>query len=59
MLGERETFFIKKNYKYVIVKTISEIDTDKSYEKIGFEGLITLTEMWVKNNPCLITIKKL
>jgi ribosomal protein S18 acetylase RimI-like enzyme len=63
---EAEKYFIKNNCKYIIVKTISEIDPDenygktrKFYKKAGFEELITLTEMWDENNPCLIMIKKL
>ena len=63
---EAEEYFIKNNCKYVIVKTLSEIDSDENYEKtrkfykkVGFEELITLTEMWDKNNPCLIMIKKI
>jgi ribosomal protein S18 acetylase RimI-like enzyme len=63
---EMEKYFIKNNCEYVIVKTISEIDDDKNYaktrkfyKKMGFEELITLTEMWDENNPCLIMIKKI
>lgn len=33
--------------------------TRKFYESIGFEPLITLTEMWDEENPCLIMIKML
>ncbi len=54
------------NCKYMIVKTLSEQArsepserTRKFYLKVGFEELITLTEMWDENNPCLIMIKKL
>jgi hypothetical protein len=62
---EAEKYFIRNKCKYVIVKTISEIDEDKNYEKtrrfykkMGFEELVTLTEIWDENNPCLIMIKK-
>jgi hypothetical protein len=61
-----EKYFIGNNCKYVIVKTLSEKNPDKNYEKtrkfytkMGFEELITLDEMWDENNPCLIMIKKL
>lgn len=61
-----EEYLIQNNCKYVIVKTLSEIiayepyeQTRKFYESIGFEPLITLTEMWDEENPCLIMIKML
>jgi ribosomal protein S18 acetylase RimI-like enzyme len=61
-----EQYFMEKGCEYVIVKTISDIDTDenyaktrKFYKKMGFKELITLTEMWDENNPCLIMIKKI
>jgi ribosomal protein S18 acetylase RimI-like enzyme len=63
---EVEKYFVKNNCKYIIIKTLSEIDSDKNYEKtrkfykkVVFEELITLTEMWDENNPCLIMIKKI
>ncbi|MDR1466081.1 MAG: GNAT family N-acetyltransferase [Treponema sp.] len=66
LYGEVEKYFIKSNCKYVIVKTLSEIDGDKNYaktrgfyKKMGFQELITLIEMWDENNPCLIMIKNI
>jgi ribosomal protein S18 acetylase RimI-like enzyme len=66
LYNEMEKYFIKNKCKYIIIKTISEIDEDenyaktrKFYKKMGFEELITLTEMWDKNNPCLIMIKNI
>ena len=63
---ELEQYFRNKNCKYIIVKTLSELNKDinyektrKFYKKMGFEELITLTEMWNENNPCLIMIKAL
>ena len=63
---ELENYFIKNNCEYVIVKTLSEFAQDanyamtkKFYQKMGFKELITLTEMWDKNNPCLIMIKNI
>lgn len=63
---EVEKFLTENNCKYVIVKTLSETanyepydKTRKFYESVGFESLITLTEMWDEENPCLIMIKKL
>jgi ribosomal protein S18 acetylase RimI-like enzyme len=59
-----ENYFIKNACEYIIVKTLSEINSDKNYaktrdfyKKMGFNELITLTEMWDENNPCLIMIK--
>jgi len=61
-----EKHFIQNGCKYMMVKTLSEKAryepyerTRKFYEGIGFEPLVTLTEMWDEENPCLIMIKKL
>jgi ribosomal protein S18 acetylase RimI-like enzyme len=63
---ELERYCINNNCEYIIVKTLSELaqyeyylKTKRFYEKIGFKELITLTEMWDENNPCLIMIKNL
>jgi ribosomal protein S18 acetylase RimI-like enzyme len=63
---EMENYCIKNGCEYIIVKTLSEIvkdenygKTKKFYEKIGFNELLTLTEMWDEKNPCLIMIKLL
>jgi hypothetical protein len=52
--------------KYVIVKTLSDTDpyepyarTRAFYRSVGFTPLLTLTEMWDEENPCLIMIKTL
>lgn len=59
-----ESYFIKNNCKFVIVKTLSETAESEPYEQtrqfyksLGFEPLITLTEMWNVDNPCLIMMK--
>ena len=61
-----EDYFTQAGCKYVIVKTLSDIvdfepyaQTRKFYKSIGFEPLITLTEMWDEENPCLIMFKSL
>lgn len=61
-----EKYFIKSGCKYVIVETLSDkadyepyARTRRFYESVGFEPLITLTEMWDANNPCLIMFKSL
>lgn len=61
-----EKYFLDVGCKYVVVKTLSDTvnyepyaRTRKFYERVGFEPLITLTEMWDEENPCLILIKAL
>lgn len=61
-----DEYFKNCRCKYVIVKTLSERAQYEPYDKtrafylsIGFEPLITLTEMWDEENPCLIMIKRL
>ena len=63
---EMEKYCLKNNYEYIIVKTLSElakyepyIKTKEFYEKMGFKELLTLTEIWDEENPCLIMIKSL
>ena len=63
---ELEKYCVKSNCEYIIVKTLSEIaqykpylKTIEFYKKIGFKELLTLTEMWDEQNPCLIMIKNL
>lgn len=64
--SEVERFFVQNGCKYIIVKTLSDMvnfepyaRTRMFYESIGFDSLITLTEMWDENNPCLIMFKSL
>ena len=61
-----EKYFIQSGCKFVIVKTLSEIvdyepyaRTRNFYKSVGFKPLITLTEMWDEENPCLIMLKAL
>lgn len=61
-----EQYFIRQGCKYVIVKTLSDTvdfkpyaQTRDFYKSVGFEPLITLTEMWDEENPCLIMVKLL
>lgn len=61
-----ESRLIQRGCKYVIVKTLSDaVDfepyarTREFYKSVGFESLITLTEMWDEENPCLIMLKSL
>jgi hypothetical protein len=61
-----EAYFRQIGCTYVIVKTLSDTAQYEPYERtrrfylsVGFEELLTLTEMWSEENPCLIMIKKL
>jgi ribosomal protein S18 acetylase RimI-like enzyme len=61
-----EGYFIEKNCEYAVVKTLSEISqygpylmTKKFYTKMGFKELLTFSEMWDKDNPCLLMIKNI
>lgn len=53
--------YIQKRYLKSFRKAMFEpyARTRSFYRSMGFEPLITLTEMWDKNNPCLIMIKTL
>lgn len=66
LYSEVEAFFINNGCKYAVVKTLSDIVDFEPYERtrrfyvsVGFEPLLTLTEMWDEENPCLIMIKLL
>lgn len=66
LYGETERFFLEKGCKYAMVETLSDTaeyapyeKTRRFYESVGFEPLITLTEMWDENDPCLIMVKPL
>ena len=63
---ELEKYCIENKCEYIIVKTLSEIveykpymKTKEFYRKMGFKELLTLTEMWDEENPCLIMIKNI
>ena len=49
-----------------MVKTLSDAAdyapyarTRRFYRRMGFEELLTLTEMWDEDNPCLVMVKVL
>ena len=61
-----ETYLIQNGCKYILVKTLSDTvsyepyaRTREFYKSVGFEPLISLTEMWDEENPCLIMLKAL
>lgn len=60
-----EAYFAEKGCRYIMVKTLSDkVDfapyesTRRFYRGMGFEPLVTLTEMWDEENPCLIMLKR-
>lgn len=64
LMAEAEKYLKNSHCKFIIVKTLSDIVGYEPYERtrmfyksVGFEELITLTEMWDAENPCLIMIK--
>ncbi|GMO52055.1 MAG: GNAT family N-acetyltransferase [Termitinemataceae bacterium] len=66
LYNEGEKYFLKNNCRYIVLKTISEVDIDeyyistrRFYKKMGFDELITLNEMWNDECHCLLMIKKL
>lgn len=66
LFNKAEVHLTQNGCKYIIVKTLSETAnyepynrTRDFYKSVGFEPLITLTEMWDDNNPCLIMLKTL
>ena len=59
-----EQYFLECGCKYAMVETLSDKvayapyeKTRMFYESVGFDPLITLTEMWDEDNPCLIMVK--
>ncbi|WP_242822976.1 hypothetical protein [Syntrophobotulus glycolicus] len=65
-MAAAEGYFRQNGCQYAIVKTLSErvrsepyARTRRFYTGAEFEQLITLTEMWDEEHPCLIMIKKL
>jgi len=66
LVAKAEDALKRQGCRYLIVKTLSETAdyepyerTRKFYKSAGFEELVTLTEMWSPENPCLIMIKSL
>lgn len=59
-----EAYLVQTGCKFVMVKTLSDTvgyepytRTREFYKSVGFEPLVTLTEMWDDENPCLIMLK--
>lgn len=61
-----EEYFRQNGCRYMLVKTLSDTvdfapydQTRRFYQGVGFTPLITLTEMWDEENPCLLMLKSL
>ncbi len=61
-----EQYFLSCGCDCMVVKTLSDLvdyapyrETRMFYKSVGFTELLTLTEMWDENNPCLIMYKKI
>lgn len=61
-----EDILIKQNKKFLTVKTLGDSHPDEGYRKtrefygtVGFYPLEEFTEIWGKENPCLLMVKKL
>lgn len=66
LVSEGEKILRKKNYKYLMVKTLGESHPDVHYKKtrafysnVGFYPLEEIVEIWGKENPCLLLVKNL
>lgn len=61
---EAKAFLKNHGCNYILVKTLDEEADYKPYEEtrgfykaMGFKPLITIKEVWGKENPCLVMIK--
>ncbi|MCF6464823.1 hypothetical protein C3E90_02785 [Clostridium sp. Cult2] len=60
------SYLIKNNYKFLMVKTLSESHPDENYKKtrefyckLGFYPIEEIKEIWGEDNPCLLMVKSL
>lgn len=54
----------EQNFKYLTVKTLSDLRADENYEKtkqfylaMGFSPVEVFKTLWGEHNPCLLMIK--
>ena len=66
MVARAEQYLREHNYRFLMVKTLSDSSDDESYAKtrrfytsLGFYPLEEIAELWGKENPCLIMVKNL
>ena len=66
LISEAEKYLADKNFKYLIVKTLSELRVNEEYEKtrqfylgVGFLPVQVFKTLWDEHNPCLLMIKNI
>ena len=64
LIQEAEKYLAEQNFKYLTVKTLSELRTDENYEKtrhfylaMGFAPVEIFKTLRGAHNPCLLMIK--
>lgn len=66
LIHEAEKYLAEQNFKYLTVKTLSELRADENYEKtrhfylaMGFSPVEVFKTLWGEHNPCLLMIKNI
>ena len=66
LIKETEKYLAEQKFKYLTVKTLSELRADESYEKtrhfylaVGFNPVEVFKTLWGEHNPCLLLIKNI
>ncbi len=66
LIQEAEKYLIEQNFKYLTVKTLSELRADENYEKtrhfylaMDFAPVEVFKTLWGEHNPCLLMIKNI
>lgn len=66
MVKRGEEILKNRGIEYMMVKTLGPSDPDENYNKTrdfyykcGFRPMQELSEIWGKDNPCLIMVKKI
>lgn len=66
LIQEAEKYLAEQDFKYLTVKTLSELRSDENYEKtrhfylaMGFSPVEVFKTLWGEHNPCLLMIKNI
>lgn len=66
LIQEAEKHLVEQKFKYLTVKTLSELRADENYEKtrhfylaMGFAPVEVFKTLWGEHNPCLLMIKNI
>jgi RimJ/RimL family protein N-acetyltransferase/GNAT superfamily N-acetyltransferase len=66
LIYEAEKYLVGQKFKYLTVKTLSELRADENYEKtrhfylaMGFAPVEVFKTLWGEHNPCLLMIKSI